>query len=163
MTGPWYITPTAVRELLAIKCLRDAYDGPQYEQCEDELREAARTVATGEQQGRPLDSGATQYRGPRPLRLRLTVAPPRPGQPLPQLVRVQPDHEGRRQAALMAVKKARKASGTKWSEDDYAAAGKARLVLRIDQADRDKLESIAAASKRSLSAVVAEWIRAWGK
>lgn len=94
--GLWYITPTAVRELLAIKGLPDAYDGPQYEQCEGELHEAARRVTAGDQQGRPLDSVATQYRGPRPLRLRLTVAPPRPGQPLPQLVRVQPDHEGRR-------------------------------------------------------------------
>ena len=62
-----------------------------------------------------------------------------------------------------AAPKRRSSSGAKWSEEDYQAAGKSRLVLRIDQADRDKLESIAAASKRSLSAVVAEWIRQWGK
>lgn len=57
----------------------------------------------------------------------------------------------------------RKSSGAKWSEEDYTAAGKSRLVLRIDQVDRDKLEDIAKASKRSLSAVVAAWIRGWGK
>lgn len=61
-----------------------------------------------------------------------------------------------------AKPKTRNRSGTKWSEEDYQAAGKSRLVLRIDQADRDKLVAIAAASKRSLSAVVAEWIRGWG-
>lgn len=62
-----------------------------------------------------------------------------------------------------AKKTPRKSSGSKWSEEDYEAAGKARVVLRIDQADRDKLDAIAKASKRSLSAVVAEWIRGWGK
>ncbi len=56
----------------------------------------------------------------------------------------------------------RSRSGTRWSEEDYTAAGKGRLVLRVQQTDLDKLDQIAKATKRSRSAVVAEWIRAWG-
>lgn len=91
--GPWYITPSAVRELLAIKGKRDTAE--QRELAEAELLEIAIKVTTGDQQGRELDSGATQYRGPRPLRLRLTVVPSERVDGPPVLVRVQPDHEGR--------------------------------------------------------------------
>lgn len=91
--GPWYITPSAVRELLAIKGERDTPE--QRELAEAELLDIAGKITAGAQQGKPLDSGATQYRGPRPLRLRLTVVPGERADSLPVLVRVQPDHEGR--------------------------------------------------------------------
>lgn len=91
--SPWRITVTAVEQYIDVRGWRD--DGEHRERAERELAALAQGVVAGRQPGRPLDSGATQYRGPRPLRLRLTVTPPTTGDPLPQLVRVQPAFEGR--------------------------------------------------------------------
>lgn len=97
IAGPWYITVSAVKELMVIKGLRVADDGPDFDACEDDLVAQARAIVDSGKAGRELDSGAIQYRGGRPLRLRLTVMPaPRREGSLPQLVRVQPDHEARR-------------------------------------------------------------------
>lgn len=54
-------------------------------------------------------------------------------------------------------------SGTTWSDEDYAAAGYGRITLRLPQADLDKLDEIARATGRARAAVVAEWIRGWGR
>lgn len=95
-TGPWYITVAAVREYLAIKGLDPNDEGDDYSTAERELVEQARAIVAAGKPGRDLDSGAIQYRGGRPMRLRLTVMPaPRREGSKPQLVRVQPDHEGR--------------------------------------------------------------------
>jgi hypothetical protein len=92
-TPPWRITVTAVEQYLDVRGWRDDAEGR--ERAERELQAIALDVMGKQQPGRPLDTGATQYRGPRPLRLRLTVTPPSGGEPLPQLVRVQPAFEGR--------------------------------------------------------------------
>lgn len=94
--GPWYIAVAAVREYLAITGLDPDDEGRDYDTAERELVEIAREVVRSGKTGAELDSGAIRYRGPRPLRLRLTVVPsPRREGGKPQLVRVQPDHESR--------------------------------------------------------------------
>jgi hypothetical protein len=91
--SPWRITVTAVEQYLDVRGWRD--DAEHRERAERDLAAVAEDVVTRQQPGRPLDTGATQYRGPRPLRLRLTVTPPSTGEPVPQLVRVQPAFEDR--------------------------------------------------------------------
>ncbi len=96
ITGPWYVTVTAVREYLEIKGLNRDDEGSDFATAEQELTEMACKIVESGKAGRDLDSGAIQYRGGRPLRLRLTVNPaPRREGGKPQLVRVQPDHEQR--------------------------------------------------------------------
>ena len=92
--GPWYITPTAARELLAIRGERDTPDALAV--AEADLDTIARGIVDAGKEGTTLDSGGTRYRGPRPLRLRLTIVPGERAGSLPVLVRVQPDHEQRR-------------------------------------------------------------------
>lgn len=100
ITGPWYISVAAVRELLEIKGLDRNDEGDDFTAAEQELQAIAQSVVDAKKEGTALESGAIRYRGPRPLRLRLTVMPaPRREGSLPQLVRVQPDHEGRPQGA----------------------------------------------------------------
>ena len=73
MKGPWYISVAAVRDYLWIMRRPDAIEGDGFERAERELIEMAERVVAGEQDGRPLDSGAIRYRGPRPRRLALIV------------------------------------------------------------------------------------------
>lgn len=104
--GPWYISATAVRELMAIKGLPTADDGDAFEACELELIELARSIVASGKPGKDLDSGGIRYRGPNPLRLRLTVMPaPRREGSKPQLVQVRPDHEGRAPGLYKQVNK----------------------------------------------------------
>lgn len=94
--GPWYISKAAVQDYLQIIGKPWADDGPDFDAAEIALVEIARSIVAAGKEGTPQDSGALQYRGPRPLRLRLTVAPEaRKEGSKPQLMRVRPDHEGR--------------------------------------------------------------------
>jgi hypothetical protein len=94
--GPWYVTVSAVRDYLRIRGKPESDDGPDFEQAESELVELARAIVATGKSGVELDSGAYRFRGPKPLRLRLTVTyDKRPEGNLPQLVAVAPDHEAR--------------------------------------------------------------------
>jgi hypothetical protein len=53
-----------------------------------------------------------------------------------------------------------KTSGTKWSDEDYEAAGYGRITLRLPQADLDLLGQLAKATKRSRAAVISQALRA---
>lgn len=91
--GPWYITASAVHDYAALARLGDSADDDVFARAEVALMELAEeTVASG-RKPRLMDSGALVYRGPRPLRLGLVVVTERrPEGPLPQLVRVLPEH-----------------------------------------------------------------------
>lgn len=93
--GPWYISAQAVRDLLGIKGLRVADDGPEFDRAELELIELAERVVADRKEPKPM-GGLLMYRGPRPLRLRLIVSESERAEGShPQLVGVKPDHEGR--------------------------------------------------------------------
>lgn len=96
--GPWYLSVSAVRDYLRIMGRPDATDGPVFHRAEEELMricERAAELADAKPDGPSLGkSGSLLYRGGKPLRLRLLVAPdPREEGRLPQLVRVLPAHE----------------------------------------------------------------------
>ena len=55
---------------------------------------------------------------------------------------------------MAAKKKSR--SGTKWSEEDYEAAGKARVNLRIPQEAYDKLQAEAERRGTSFAGLIVE-------
>ena len=95
MRGPWYISARAVREYLAV------VGRPQTEEAffaaEQELVDITTRVVERQAEPRELPSGLLQYRGGRPLRLRLIVSnEQRPEGPARQLVSVLPDCEVRR-------------------------------------------------------------------
>lgn len=95
--GPWYVSARAVREYLALTGRPPVDDGPVWDEAEDELIDIAERTVAADRRPRVLRSGLVQYRGPRPLRLRLIVAPkPRAEGSLPQLVQVLPEHEWQR-------------------------------------------------------------------
>lgn len=95
MRGPWYISARAVREYLAI--LGRTETDEAFFAAEDELVEISTRVVERGTAGRELPSGLRQYRGGRPLRLRLVVSTEaRPEGPAHQLVSVLPDCERRR-------------------------------------------------------------------
>jgi hypothetical protein len=88
MTGcPWYISAQAVRDYIAIRRMRDPDGERTFEVAERELMEIAGRSA--HKAPKRMDSGALQYRGPKPHKLNLIVREePRPEGPKPQLVRV---------------------------------------------------------------------------
>lgn len=89
--GPWYISASAVRDYLRITGRPVVEDGPEFERAERELIDVARNCVASDRQVRHLRSGLLQYRGPRPLKLRLIVSEaPAPEGTLPQLVQVLP-------------------------------------------------------------------------
>ena len=91
---PWYITATAVRDYLSITRQPTVDDGPIFDAAEAELIEQAIAIVKAGKVPQQFDSGALQFRGGRPLRLRYIVTPaPRKEGDLPQLVRVKPSHE----------------------------------------------------------------------
>jgi hypothetical protein len=99
--GPWYLSVSAVRDYLRITGRPDVTDGPVFHRAEEELVEICqRAVENAERNPdgpKRTASGLYQYRGGKPLRLRLLVAPdPRAEGRLPQLVQVLPDNDGRR-------------------------------------------------------------------
>lgn len=94
MKCPWYISAAAVRDYLRITGQAVVDDGPIWDAAEQELIDHAIAIVRDRKEGRQLDSGALQYRGGRPLRLRYLVVPtPRHEGDLPQLVRVKPASE----------------------------------------------------------------------
>jgi hypothetical protein len=93
--GPWYISARAVREYLAI--LGRAETDEAFLAAEGELIDITTRVVERQAEPRELPSGLLQYRGGRPLRLRLVVSTEaRPEGPARQLVSVLPDCERRR-------------------------------------------------------------------
>lgn len=94
--GPWYISVAAVQGYLRATGKQPSTDGPDFERAELALIDIAREVVASGKEGKEMDSGVQQFRGPRPLRLRLRVSYERRGEgDLPQLIEVLPDHEGR--------------------------------------------------------------------
>ena len=87
IAGPWFLTPTAVREFMAITRWRGSFGDAQRELA----RQAEATLASG-RVPRETDSGALRYRGPSPLRLQLLVMPSHVEGRLPQLVKVLRSH-----------------------------------------------------------------------
>lgn len=85
--GPWFVTPSAVRDYMAITGLE------QYETALDELIEmTTETVGSG-REPKLLDSGAWRWRGPSPLRLSFIVEEvPKIQGDAPQLMKVLPSH-----------------------------------------------------------------------
>lgn len=95
MTGPWFITPAAVLDYLAILGWPDTE--ANYLRARDDLLAMARLTLASSRQPVLLDSGALRYRGPGPERLTLVVVPaPRQEGDLPQLVSVTTGPRGRR-------------------------------------------------------------------
>lgn len=95
MKGPWYISARAVHEYL------DIVGRPRTDEvffaAEHELVDITTRVVERGAEARELPSGLLQYRGGRPLRLRLIVSTEaRPEGPARQLVSVLPDCERRR-------------------------------------------------------------------
>jgi hypothetical protein len=90
----WYVTPSAVRDLLAIQGEPVHLEsGPDWDAAVRELEAAVAYAIEGEADGRRLPqrlaSGALRYRGPKPRRLSLVVTlEPRPEGSLPQVVSV---------------------------------------------------------------------------
>lgn len=163
--GPWYITVAAVKELMAIKGLRVADAGPDFDACEEELITQARAIVDSGKAGRELDSGAIQYRGGRPLRLRLTVNPaPRREGGKPQLVRVQADHEGRPAGAYTVPnkvnppKRVREAEAAKRQGGPSGAPGVHAYGSYPLRAPDDEREAWRRAAERA-GVPMSEWIR----
>lgn len=95
MKGPWYISARAVREYLAIVGHTESEDA--FFSAEQDLIDITSRVVERGAEPRELPSGLLQYRGGRPLRLRLVVSvEQRPEGPARQLVSVFPDCEVRR-------------------------------------------------------------------
>jgi hypothetical protein len=88
--SPWRITSEAARKYGAMAHETDI------EQVEDALVATAIDATTSQHTPRELDNGSIQYRGPKPLRLRLIVVPPdrRSDSELPALVDVLSAHKG---------------------------------------------------------------------
>lgn len=177
--GPWYISVTAVRELLEIKGLDRDDDGADFSAAERELDEQARAIVAAGKAPRELDSGALQYRGGRPLRLRLTINPtPRREGSKPQLIRVQADHEGRVGAYTRSAPERRTGHSLSGSEsarldDDADAAQRRRggpsgtpgthankgVVVRPDPADLAAWDKAAAAGGQTRHAWIIAALR----
>lgn len=85
--GPWYISASAVRDYLQITRQPVVDHGPEFASAEKEL--IAICEKASEKRPRRLFNGQLQYRGGRPLRLRLIVSEQSEG-PLPALVQVLP-------------------------------------------------------------------------
>jgi hypothetical protein len=90
----WYVTPSAVRDLLAIQGEPVHLEsGPAWDAAVAELEAAIAYALEGERTGarepQRLQSGALRYRGPKPRRLTLVVVDQRrPEGDLPQVVSV---------------------------------------------------------------------------
>lgn len=94
--GPWYISAAAVRDYMRIAGLSPADDGPDWDLAERELLRQARAIVEAGKQGRELEANRYQFRGGKPLRLRMIVSFERKAEgDLPQLIAVLPDHAGR--------------------------------------------------------------------
>jgi hypothetical protein len=94
--SPWYISARAVTEYLAITDRDSDGEDAAFFRAEQELAALATKIVAAGKTGKELDSGAYQFRGGKPLRLRLIVSYERRDEgDLPQLVMVKPDHEGR--------------------------------------------------------------------
>lgn len=167
--GPWYISVAAVRELLAIKGLDPDDEGSDFSDAERDLDEQARAIVAAGKAGRDLDSGAVQYRGGRPLRLRLTVAQaPRREGGKPQLVRVQADHEGRSAGPytvpnrVAPPKRVREAEAAKRQGGPSGAPGthaNKGVVVRPDPADLAAWDDAAAAAGQTRHAWIVAALR----
>lgn len=105
--GPWYVSVSAVRDYLRILGRPDVTDGPAFHRAEEELVaicvRAAENAARNPEGPKRTPIGLLQYRGGKPLRLRLLVAPdPREEGRLPQLVSVLPEHDRQTDHAVAA-------------------------------------------------------------
>jgi hypothetical protein len=99
LTGPWYITASAIRDYLRIVGEEPVSGGEPYERAARELQAIAQATVDSPREPVETDSGALRYRGPKPLRLQLLVMPSHVEARLPQLVRVLPSHGGVRRDA----------------------------------------------------------------
>jgi hypothetical protein len=86
MRGPWYITPSAVRDYLRIR----GWSEPDFERGHADLLKIAEEIAASGKQPAMLDNGFLRYRTGRAHgRMGLVVSPvPRVEGDLPQLVAV---------------------------------------------------------------------------
>jgi hypothetical protein len=97
---PWQLTLSAIGKYRAIVA-----GGVSEAQARRALNELAQRCTEAKAVPRELDNGAIEYRGGRPLRLRLIVI--REGESL-RLVDVLPDHEQRRGAKSTAIHRTKK-------------------------------------------------------
>lgn len=122
--GPWIIGVSAVTDYLQICGRPIVSSGDDYDLAEMELAEIAQKIVERDRpgDGRPMPDNCVQYRGPRPMRLRLLVS--FAGE-RPRLVKVQPDHEGR-SGAYTRSQPERKKGGVRRRENQSSSSSSNR-------------------------------------
>lgn len=94
LDSPWYISAKAVKDYLAITGRPDDDGGPEWERAEKELVSIARQLIADGKLGKPQRSGAVEYRGRKPMRLRIIVSFERRAEgDKPQMIAVRAAHQ----------------------------------------------------------------------
>jgi hypothetical protein len=87
--GPWFITPTAIQQRM------DLSGGTlDYDEARSDLVALAQYLIASSTVPRATADGCSIYRGPRPLRLSVTVAPPDTAHVFPAMIGVVGGHDG---------------------------------------------------------------------
>ena len=87
--GPWFITPTAIQQRMDLSGGALSYDDAR-----SELAALAQHLVANSAVPRTSADGCSMYRGPRPLRLSVTVAPPDTEHIFPAMIAVAGGHDG---------------------------------------------------------------------
>lgn len=87
--GPWFITPTAIQQRMDLSGGALSYDDAR-----SELAALAQQLVGSSAVPRTSADGCSIYRGPRPLRLSVTVAPPDTEHIFPAMIAVTGGHDG---------------------------------------------------------------------